>query len=249
MWGSKEDAEEQKAKIERDLNRRRQRGEALEPLAAPSGKTKLSQTFWGQAWGRHLATYEEYAMRLPRGRSYLRQGHVYGLKIEPGLASAVVTGAEVYETRIHITPLSATRWASIVEACSGKVGSMMDLLAGKLGEDLLRVFADPEEGLFPSPREIRFDCTCPDYADMCKHAAAVLYGVGLRLDAEPQLLFTLRKVHQEDLLADAQRDALNQLHSEANATTLEGTDLSALFGIDLADDSGLRDQGKEPGPL
>ena len=222
---------ESKERLERQIAKRRQRGERFEALAAPAGQKKLCTTFWGQAWCRNLESYQQYESRLPRGRSYLRQGRVYNLEIESGKLSAVVAGSELYETFIHIRPLPEAKWRDIVQASQGQVGSMLDLLAGKLVDGLMRILTDAETGLFPRPEEIRFDCSCPDFADMCKHVSAVLYGVGVHLDTKPEWLFTLRGVDQAELLADAKETAISGL--SATGADLQGTDLSALFGIDL----------------
>ncbi|MES2598375.1 MAG: SWIM zinc finger family protein [Verrucomicrobiota bacterium] len=231
MWWQYEDAQERKAKIQKQIAKRQKRGERFEVLAAPAGRQKLCTTFWGQSWSLNLESYQDYETRLPRGRSYLRQGNVYNLEIEPQAIRAVVAGSELYETSVSIQPLPKKRWQEIVEASAGEVGSMLDLLAGRLGDGLMRVLTDTERGLFPKPKEIRFDCSCPDHADMCKHVAAVLYGVGVLLDTKPELLFTLRGVDQAELLSHASSTTITDL--SATLGDLEGTDLSALFGIDL----------------
>ncbi len=231
-----QDAEEQKQRLQREIAKRTKRGEKFEPLAVPAGTKKLCTTFWGQAWCKNLESYQVYESRLPRGRSYLRQGKVYNLEIEPGRLSALVAGSELYDTHIQIQPLPETRWHEIVKQGSGEVASMLDLLSGRLGEGLMRLLTDSERGLFPKPKEIRFDCSCPDHADMCKHVSAVLYGVGVLLDTQPELLFTLRNVDQAELLANASTAAVTGLSSGANGDDLAGTDLSALFGIDLGGD-------------
>ncbi len=231
MWWQYEDAQERKEKIQKQIAKRQKRGERFEALAAPAGRQKLCTTFWGQSWCQNLESYQDYETRLPRGRSYLRQGNVYNLEIEPQSIRAVVAGSELYETSVSIQPLPKKRWQEIVEASAGEVGSMLDLLAGKLGDGLMRVLTDTERGLFPKPKEIRFDCSCPDHAEMCKHVAAVLYGVGVLLDTKPELLFTLRGVDQAELLSSASSTTITDL--SAGAGDLAGTDLSALFGIDL----------------
>lgn len=232
MWWQHEDAQERQDGVQRQIEKRRARGERLEALAAPTGK-KLCTTFWGQAWCRNLESYQVYEARLPRGRSYLRQGKVYDLEIEPMAIRAVVAGAELYETSVRIQKLPEESWQEIVEASAGEVASMLDLLAGKLGDGLMQLLTDPERGLFPKPKEIRFVCTCTDDADLCKHASAVLYGVGVMLDTQPELLFTLRGVDQVELLANASSTTITDL--SAGEGDLAGTDLSALFGIELGD--------------
>jgi len=232
MWWSYQDVEEQKKQVQREIAKRKKRGEKFEVLLAPAGQKKLSTTFWGQSWCRNLESYQDYESRLPRGRSYLRQGKVYDLKIQSGKLSAVVAGSELYDTSITIQPLPKKQWQQIVKSSAGQVGSMLDLLAGKLGDGLMKVLTDPDAGLFPKPKEIRFNCSCPDHADMCKHVSAVLYGVGVLLDTKPELLFTLRDVDQAELLSNASSAAITDL--SASAGDLAGADLSAIFGIVLS---------------
>lgn len=231
MGWSQEAAREQKEHLQRQIDRHLQRGETLEVLTAPSGSKKLCTTFWGQAWCRNLEAYQVYDARLPRGRSCLRQGRVFNLEISAGSISALVAGADLYEASVHILPLSQERWQEITHAATSRAPSMLDLLAGRLGDDLMQLLTNPEHGLFPSPKEIRFDCSCPDYADLCEHTAAVLYGTGLKLDADPALLFTLRQVDPAALLASAGSAVAAALPDTGG--DLSGSDLSALFGIDL----------------
>ncbi len=226
-----EEAQERSNHLEREIAKRVKRGDRFEALMVPSESKKLCMTFWGQAWCRNLESYQDYESRLPRGRSYLRQGKVYNLAIGPGKLSAVVAGAELYETSVTIQPLPQKQWRCLIAACSGQVGSMLDLLAGKVGDGMMQVLTDPERGLFPKPKEIRFHCSCPDHADLCKHVSAVLYGVGVLLDTQPELLFTLRGVDQAELLVNASCAAITDL--SAIASDLAGADLSAIFGIDL----------------
>ncbi|SKA78073.1 Uncharacterized conserved protein, contains Zn finger domain [Prosthecobacter debontii] len=235
MSWNREEREENQERVQREIAKRRARGESLTPLAAPKGSKKLCQTFWAQAWCRHLERYSHYEARLPAGRSYLRNGQVLDLVIEPGTLSAVVAGEHLEDTLIHIRPLDAAHWQELVQAAQGQVNSLLDLLTGNLGDGLLKILTEPETGLFPQPKEIRFDCSCPDHADLCKHSAAVLYGVAVLLDTQPDLLFTLRGVNQADLLPAAGAASAETLSPNSGAGELQGTDLSALFGIDLAE--------------
>jgi uncharacterized Zn finger protein len=195
----------------------------------------LATTFWGKAWCDHLEKHKDYEHRLPRGRSYLRQGNVYNLAIEPGAVTATVAGSELYEVRVTIKPLAAATWKRLKADCAGQVTSLLDLLGGRLGEGVLRTIADPEHGLFPEPRDIRLVCSCPDAANMCKHVAAVLYGVGVQLDTKPELFFTLRSIDPAELLTTTAQEALAGAHGFD--TALAGEDLSALFGIALSDET------------
>ncbi len=236
-WYTRYNSSDDGRNAQRQMEKRAKKGEHFEPLKLPAGqRTKISVTYWGQAWCRHLESFSDYENRLPRGRSYLRKGSVYNLDVTAGQIAAVVAGSSLYETSISITPLPKDEWKRLVRECSGNIESVFDLLAGKLGEQTLRLLTDPTKGLFPRPRQMRFACSCPDWADMCKHVAAVLYGVGTMLDQKPELLFVLRGVDQAELIGHATGDALQSLGQPTADQPLGDTDLSALFGIDLATD-------------
>lgn len=208
------------------------KGVPLDPVSS-SART-IATTFWGRAWCRHLADLADYEHRLPRGRSYLRNGAVLDLQILPGEVHGRVMGGELYEQRIRIAPLSAPRWASLRAACAGHIESLAGLLMGKFPDPVMAVLARPDDGLFPSAKEIRLDCDCPDSADLCKHQAALLYGVGVRLDTRPELLFTLRGVDPAELIDSALGAAGGLAQAGEKTLDADDSDLSALFGIDLA---------------
>ena len=235
-WHYYDDGREQKSELRSKIERRKKRGEKFEALTVPQGSRKLASTFWGRAWCDHLESHSDYEYRLPRGRSYLRQGNVYNLSIGPGAISASVAGSSLYEVSVTIQPLAKAAWKTIKKDCAGGVASLLDLLAGKLGDGVLRAVTDVQRGLFPKPREIRLSCTCPDHADLCKHVAAVLYGVGVKLDSDPHLFFVLRSVDPSELLSTAARETLDQAQGADGG--LSGEDLGALFGIEL-DAAGL----------
>ena len=230
-WFYYEDRTAQRAAVLIEINRRKKRGEKMEPLDAPKGPRKLAHTFWGKAWCQHLESHSDYEYRLPRGRSYLRQGNVYNLAITPGQVTATVAGSSLYDVAVTITPLAKVAWKKIRDDCAGQVGSLLDLLGGTLGDGVMRAITDRERGLFPKPSEIKLSCTCPDWADMCKHVAAVLYGVGVKLDTAPDLFFVLRSVDPSELLAATAHETLTRAQGTDDA--LAGEDLSALFGITL----------------
>ena len=199
---------------------------------------KIATTFWGKAWCDNLERYSDYANRLPRGRSYVRSGTVVDLQIAPGVATALVSGSELYTVKIDVGSVARARWQSIRKDCSGAIDSVIELLQGRLSEAVMARLCDRKTGLFPSPADIGFSCSCPDWASMCKHVAAVLYGIGARLDHRPELLFTLRQVAHEELIAKAGAS----LSASATATTatkvLAEEDLSAMFGIEIATPAG-----------
>lgn len=197
---------------------------------------KIASTFWGAAWCEHLESYSDYANRLPRGRTYVRNGSVVDLQITPGAITARVQGSSLYTEKITIRPLAPEKWRAIKAACSGKVTSLVGLLQGKLPDEVLRVITDRATGLFPAPGEITLGCSCPDSASLCKHLAAVLYGVGARLDQTPELLFVLRGVNHQELITEA-LDAVSRgvkgESGEAEAGALSDGDLADVFGIDI----------------
>jgi uncharacterized Zn finger protein len=121
-------------------------------------------------------------------------------------------------------------------ACAGKLDSLPELLRGKFPKALGEVFTAQGRGLFPSPQEIGFDCSCPDWASMCKHVAATLYGIGTRLDDDAGLFFKLRKVKIDDLIQQTLKDQSYKLLEKAqkmSPTKIAESDLSSMFGIDM----------------
>jgi len=155
---------------------------------------------------------------------------------------AIVSGSSLYEVQITIQPLADPDWKRIQAECSGRVGSLLDLLGGQLGKGVMEVICDRDKGIFPAPKEIRMSCSCPDWADMCKHVAATMYGVGVRFDADPALFFKLRGVDPLDLLSTSAQEVLTGLSQGSNE--LAGEDLESLFGIDL--DVGTPAPNEEP---
>ena len=203
-----------------------------EPVVIAHRKRQLTTTFWGTAWADNLERYADLANRLPRGRAYLRNGSVLDLAIVKGEIEAYVAGSELYRVTIGIAPLAKMRWRRLVTRCTGRIGSLVGLLRGELSNDVMAVLSDPREGLFPEPREMRLGCSCPDQAGLCKHLAAVLYGIGIRLDTKPELFFVLRQVDQAELLSSATGGALPRARP-VQGKRIADDRLSAVFGIDL----------------
>ena len=200
----------------------------------------IARTFWGAAWCRNLEAYSDYANRLPRGRTYARNGSVIDLQIERGRVQALVSGSSLYEVEIDIKPLPRKRWTAIKSRCAGQIGSMVELLQGTISRGVMEIVTRKGEGLFPAPRDISLRCSCPDWATMCKHVAAVLYGVGARLDHGPEMLFTLRGVEPTELIAAAVTDAPTTRQNERRRL-LKTDDMSSVFGIEL--DAGIGSHG------
>lgn len=202
-----------------------------EPVVAHR-KRKVADTFWGKAWCDNLERYADLANRLPRGRTYLRNGSVLDLTIAGGRVEAYVAGSELYRVTIGIAPLAKTRWRRVVTRCTGRIGSLVGLLRGELSDNVLAVLTHAKDGLFPEPRELSLDCSCPDSAEVCKHVAAVLYGVGIRLDVRPELFFVLRQVDQAELLSSATTGAVSRARPAAGKRIADDR-LSAVFGIEM----------------
>ncbi|MDP3177193.1 MAG: helix-turn-helix domain-containing protein [Spirochaetaceae bacterium] len=217
------------------MGRLAKKGEAIQPVSI-QGRA-IATTFWGKAWCENLEQYSDFANRLPRGRSYARNGSVCHLEIHPGEVRAKVMGSELYSVTISIAPLGAEAWKEIKSRCSGQIASLLDLLGGKLSEGVMKVVTDRAGGLFPKPKQIAMNCDCPDWADMCKHVAAVLYGVGARLDQSPELLFVLRGVDHQELVSSRIEDAVAHVVEGGSRRRLAADDLSGIFGVDIEDGS------------
>ncbi len=224
---------ERRQKAAKKVATMNKQGKTLQPVTI-SGRT-IAHTFWGKAWCNNLDAYSDWENRLPRGRSYVRNGSVLDLQIAPGKITAQVMGTELYHIDITIQALESLQWKSIQTSCSGKIDSLIELLQGKLSKGVMEIITKPGTGLFPAPREIKLHCSCPDYAGLCKHLAAALYGVGARLDQQPELLFLLRQVDQHELLIHAAGPILETTIPD-DAKRLDDSQLSNLFGIDLEDD-------------
>ena len=180
---------ERRARAERERTKLQAKRE-LRPVRA-EGRT-IARTFWGRAWCLNLESYSDYASRLPRGRSYLRSGSVLDLQVEPGRVVAQVSGTRLYQASVTVAAIPQRRWSALRRDCAGTIDSLVELLQGHLSGAVMERDCRQQTGLFPSPSEIAFRCSCPDQAAMCKHVAAVLYGIGVRLDQRPELLFELR---------------------------------------------------------
>lgn len=207
--------------------------EGFHPRPVELSGRKIAATFWGKAWCDNLESYMDYENRLPRGRSYVRNGSVLHLDIRPGEIEAMVAGTSLYKVRVRIAPAPQARWKALCGECAGRIGSLVELLSGRLSGQVMAVMTRRESGLFPSPKEIQMTCTCPDWACMCKHVAAVLYGVGARLDQDPGLLFLLRSVDQNQLISQAVETDVTAGANTSGVATLAADELQDVFGLDL----------------
>jgi uncharacterized Zn finger protein len=228
-FGRKPTVQEQRRNAARESHRLTKSGEKLSPVVI-EGRT-IASSVWGKAWCDNLESYRDFEYRLPRGRSYVRHHAVIDLKVSAGQIAGLVCGSEVYSVEIAIKPLAAAHWGRIKSQCAGQVGSLIELLEGRLSEAVMRIITHRDDGLFPKPAEIQMECSCPDSATMCKHVAAVMYGVGARLDHQPELLFALRNTDHADLIAQATDFEVTRKGS--GRKTIADDALGSVFGIEL----------------
>jgi uncharacterized Zn finger protein len=224
---------ERRRKAEREMARLHKKGHNASPVVI-GGRT-IAATFWGKAWCDNLERYSDFANRLPRGRTYVRNGSVCDLQIAPGEVKALVSGSQLYKVAVRVKPVPKQRWTAICKDCAGAIDSLVELLQGRFSKGVMERICQQRTGLFPAPAEIEMTCSCPDWATMCKHVAAVLYGVGARLDVAPELLFKLRQVDESQLIARAGKALPLSAKAPSAGRVLGEKGLSELFGIEMAE--------------
>lgn len=231
-----ETAAEKKAKAQKGLQKLLKQNPGAEPVIIEG--RMIVVTWWGKAWNANLESYADYRNRIERGKSYVKSNNVLDLKITPGRVDALVQGsrAKPYSVSITIDPLSDDKWTQITALCNHQIESLEQLVEGKFPKALEVLFQDRMYGLFPSPKEIHFDCSCPDWASMCKHVAAVLYGVGARLDQNPLLFFELRHLDGRALVKKSMEAKLESMLKNAGKKSdreIHSDELEDLFGLDV----------------
>jgi len=231
-WRPHVSVTERKLQALRKIQQLMKKGHPVSPVRI-EGRRAIATTFWGKAWCENLERYSDFANRLPRGRTYLRNGSVIDLQITSSEVNGLVSGSSIYDVAVKITPVSMVRWKSICKDCAGSIDSLVELLQGRLSQGVMERICRENTGLFPSPKEIQFSCSCPDWAYMCKHVAAVLYGIGARLDRQPELLFRLRQLDENELITHAGADLPLTKKAALPRNVLRNRNLSELFGLDL----------------
>jgi uncharacterized Zn finger protein len=237
-WKPYVPAAQRRAQAAREAAKRAKKGQAVSPVVI-EGRI-IARTFWGKAWCDNLERYSDYSNRLPRGRTYVRNGSVVDLQIVSGAATALVSGSELYDIEVKVNAVPKARWTAVCDDCAGAIDSLVELLQGRFSKGVMERICQEKTGLFPSPNEITFSCSCPDWASMCKHVAAVLYAIGARLDEKPDLLFALRNVNHQDLIVRAGSGLSGARKSPSDARVLETGDLSEIFGIEMAEGATLK---------
>jgi uncharacterized Zn finger protein len=227
---------EKEERARKQVEKLRQKKPALAPVII-QGRT-LAKTWWGNSWNRNLEIYADYTNRLARGRSYVKTGAVVDLQIETGLVTALVQGSrrKPYDVRIKIAPLPEAQLQAILKLCNRRIANLEQLIAGQFPPELAEIFTLRGKGLFPGSKEIAFDCSCPDWAYMCKHVTAVLYGIGARFDQDPTLFFKLRDIDFSLLLKKTVAEKVQNMLANAEKTggkrVLAEADVPALFGLE-----------------
>ena len=228
------------------MQKLRKGGKSIQPVEI-EGRA-IAKSFWGKGWCDHLESFGDISNRLPRGRTYARNGSVCHLEIKKGAVEAFVAGSKLYEVSVEISPLKRATWGKLKMECTGKIGSLIELLQGRLSDEVMEAVTNREKGLFPKRREIQYECNCPDWAGMCKHIAAVMCGIGARLDTQPELLFVLRGVDHEELItAEAAAEAIAGDGSRSRRDrrrTLAADNLENVFGVELEEAPRARPKAK-----
>jgi len=193
----------------------------------------IARTWWGKAWNKNLEIYADYSNRISRGRSYVRNGAVLDLKIAKGVVKALVQGSDrrPYEIMITIDRLSNEKWDTVLTLCNHKIDNLEELVDGKFPKELEEIFTLEGKGLFPTKKEIKFDCSCYDSAHMCKHVTAALYGIGARFDEDPILFFKLRDIDFEVLLKKTVEQKMQSLLENAGKKTSRVIDDDEAFDL------------------
>ena len=221
---------QRRANAAKEVAKLKKQGHAVSPVVIEG--RKIAKSFWGKAWCENLERYSDYENRLPRGRTYVTNGSVIDLQLARGKVRALVSGSEIYEVEIDVAVAEPVRWKAICTDCAGSVGSIVELLQGKLSKHVMERVCRPDDGLFPAPKEIKMSCSCPDWVGMCKHVAATLYGVGARLDHDPDLLFTLRGVDRSELVSAGADLSITETAANSDRV-LADADMAALFGVTI----------------
>ncbi|MDR0828085.1 MAG: hypothetical protein LBN33_09490 [Desulfovibrio sp.] len=235
MWGYSEyvPVAKRKDQAQKKVEQLRRKNPDLAPVVIEG--RKIATTWWGIAWNKNMESYADIANRIARGSSYVRNGYVVDLQINEGLITAQVLGSHLYKITISITKLADKKWTDITKQCAKRITDMAELAEGKFQKEMESVFMRQGEGLFPSPKEINFACSCPDQygTHMCKHVASALYGVGRRLDDDPMLFFRLRGADPGELLRASieERTAALLLNADRRSKrVIADKDVNRIFG-------------------
>lgn len=197
-------------------------------IKARSKSGAIGKSWWAQRWTQALSRIMDSG-RLSRGRSYARRGQVMDIKEKGNEITARVQGSRPtpYKVSIRVAPLKDKEWERVLEVLAGQAIFTAQLLAGEMPTDIEEAFSAARVSLFPtSSRELETNCSCPDWANPCKHVAAVYFLLGEAFDDDPFMLFRLRGRTQEQILEGLRA-------RRAGAEEEQGPDFTALPAADV----------------
>jgi uncharacterized Zn finger protein len=206
-------------------------------IKAKSERGEIGSTWWSKRW---IGVLESFSMgtRLTRGRSYARQGQVISIDIEPGVVKAKVQGSrpKPYNIKIQLRPLSDQDWEEVTEAMASQAIFAAKLLAGEMPTNIEEAFHAVKLSLFPTAaKDLVTDCSCPDWANPCKHIAAVYYLLAERFDEDPFLIFKLRGRTKDEIIQALREKRTETLPVESAAPSTSDDSIQADDGFLLED--------------
>lgn len=206
-------------------------------IKTKSERGEIGSTWWSKRW---IGVLESFSMgtRLTRGRSYARQGQVISIDIEPGVVKAKVQGSQPkpYNIKIQLRPLSDQDWEEVTEAMASQAIFAAKLLAGEMPTNIEEAFHAVKLSLFPTAaKDLVTDCSCPDWANPCKHIAAVYYLLAERFDEDPFLIFKLRGRTKDEIIQALREKRTETLPVESAAPSASDDSIQADDGFLLED--------------
>lgn len=209
-------------------------------IKAKSERGAIGSTWWSKRW---IGVLESFSMgtRLTRGRSYARKGQVISIDVQPGIVTAKVQGSQPrpYNIKIRLKPLSDQDWDKVTEAMATQALFAAKLLAGEMPTNIEEAFHAVNLSLFPAAlQDLVTDCSCPDWANPCKHIAAVYYLLAERFDEDPFLIFKLRGRTKEQIIETLREKRTQTLPAESVSS-------SESEGASEADNSPLLEEKLE----
>ncbi len=229
---------ERSARAQRKIRQLKKKNPNLNPVVI-DGK-QIASSWWGKAWINHLKHYADFDNRVGRGRSYVKNGLVIHFAIKPGHIESIVMGtsSSPYNIKIKTKKLSPNKWNKMKRLSREHLCTLPELNEGKFPKELKDIFSDRGEGIFPTIKEMSFHCSCPDWANMCKHVSASLFALGSQIDNNIDLFFKLRGVNTSELVQSALKDEAKHLKNRkfedtAQVLTLSEKKLASLFDIKL----------------
>jgi uncharacterized Zn finger protein len=177
--------------------------EVKDGIKAKSKRGAIGEKWWSKRFVSLLESFNIGA-RLGRGRSYARKGQVISIEVEKGLVRSKVQGtrSKPYDVTIQLSQISDKDWDKAIDAMASRAVFAAKLLSGEMPQDIEEAFADAKVSLFPEEKDLKTDCSCPDWSNPCKHIAAVYYLLAEQFDENPFLIFKLRGRTKEEIIEE-----------------------------------------------